>query len=524
MSNQTPRRSFFTGYWIPLTIVVIGLIAQIVNWSMVLIPKFGNSAQVVIGRNLYMLVAGLLLIWLLFTRQVSRQLKYSVFGLVAVAVGLGYLAIRDIENTGNNNYVFHFRWEKTQDERLAELKAKPVSIPVNKELDANAPKLTDFLGPKRDGIVPGPRLASDLAKNAPQELWRRPVGGGYAACVLSGGIAVTIEQREDEEVVVAYDLATGNERWTKGYPGHFRESLGGNGPRATPTIADNEVFALGASGVLVALDLATGTQKWQTNILKDASADNIQWGMCGAPLVTVDKVIVNPGGTESHGLVAYDRKTGKPAWSGGSSKAAYATPVLATLLGQEMVLIFDAAGAAGHDVQTGKELWRFPFSTANGINVAQPLALPGDQVFVSAGYDAGAVLLQIKKEGATWSATPLWQNKRLKCKMSSAIYYDGYLYGMDDGVMACLDAKTGDRKWKGGRYGHSQMLLRNNIFVIMGESGDLIFVAADPKTHRELGKLAVLPGGKAWNAPALAGNMLLLRNHFEAVLLKLATE
>lgn len=524
MSNQAPRRSFFTGYWIPLTILVIGVIAQIVNWSTVLVPKFGNSAQVVIGRNLYMLVAGLLLIWLLFTRQVSRQIKYSVFGLVAGVVAIGFLAIRDIENTGNNNYVFHFRWEKTQDERLAELKTKPASAPVNNELDASAPKLTDFLGPKRDGIVPGPRLAGDLAKNAPQELWRRPVGGGYAACVLSGGIAVTIEQREEEEVVVAYDLATGNERWIKGYPGHFKESLGGNGPRATPTIADNEVFALGASGVLVALDLATGTEKWQTNILKDASADNIQWGMCGAPLVIADKVIVNPGGTESHGLVAYDRKTGKPVWNGGNSKAAYATPVRATLLGQEMVLIFDAAGTAGHDIQTGKELWRFPFSTANGINVAQPLALPGDQVFVSAGYDTGAVLLQIKKEGETWSATPLWQNKRLKCKMSSAIYYDGNLYGMDDGVMACLDAKTGDRKWKGGRYGHSQMLLRDNIFVIMGESGDLIFVAADPKAHRELGKLAVLPGGKTWNAPALAGNMLLLRNHFEAVLLKLATE
>lgn len=524
MSNQSSKRSFFTGFWIPLAIVVIGVIAQIVNWSMVLVPKFGNSAQVVIGRYLYMLVAGLMLIWLLFTRQVSRTIKYVVFGLVMAVVGLGYLAIRDIENTGNNNFVFHFRWEKTQDERLAELKAVPVSAPATMELDASAPKLTDFLGPKRDGIVPGPKLAGNLTKNAPKEVWRRPVGGGYAACVLAGGLAITIEQRGEEEVVVAYDLATGNERWTKGYPGHFKESLGGNGPRATPTIADNEVFILGAGGLLAALDLGTGAEKWKTNILKDATADNITWGMCGAPLVTADKVIVNPGGTQGHGLMAYDRKTGKPVWNAGNSKAAYATPVLATIAGQEMILIFDATGVAGHDLKTGKELWRYAFTTPNGINVAQPLVLPGDQVFVSAGYDAGAILLQIKREGETWSVAPLWQNKRLKCKMSSAIYYEGHLYGMDDGVMACLDAKTGDRKWKGGRYGHGQMLLRDNIFVIMGEAGDLIFVAADPKAHRELGKLAVLPGGKVWNAPALAGNMLLLRNHFEAVLLKLATE
>jgi len=524
MSNANPKRSFFTGYWIPLTIVVIGVIAQIVNWSIVLIPKFGNSAQVVIGRNLYLLVAGLLLIWLLFTRQVSRQIKYVVFGLAGFLTLLTWAAIRDIENTGNNNYVFHFRWEKTQDERLAELKSIPVSASSAFELDANALRLGDFLGPKRDGIVPGPKLISDLGKSKPTEVWRRPVGGGYASCVLAGGLAVTIEQRGNEEVVVAYELASGNERWTMAYPAHFKESLGGNGPRATPTIADNEVFALGASGHLFALDLATGTEKWKTNILKDASADNVQWGMCGSPLVAVDKVIVNPGGTQSHGLIAYDRKTGKPVWNAGSSKAAYATPVLATILGQEMVLIFDAAGTAAHDLQSGKELWRFPFTSTNGINVAQPLALPGDQVFVSAGYDAGSIVLQIKKEDEKWSATPVWQNKRLKCKMSSAIYYDGYLYGMDDGVMACLDAKTGERKWKGGRYGHGQILLRDNLFIIMGEAGELIFVAADPKTHRELAKLPMLPGGKAWNAPALAGNMLLLRNHFEAVLLKLATE
>lgn len=528
MSSDTPRQSFLRRFWIPIAMIAVGIIIEVVNWTTtitaeVLLPQFANSAQMVLGRNIALLFAGFLFIWLLFTKQLSKTVKYSAIGVVLFLAAGFAASIRSIENTGNNGYVFHFRWEPTQDQRLAQFikTAKPASLSA---LDASAPRFTDFLGPNRDGIVPGVKLITDLSKNAPKELWRRPVGGGYASFVLGGGLAVTIEQRGEEEMIVALDLKTGTERWTRGYPGHFKESLGGNGPRATPTIADNEVFALGASGLLVALDLETGKEKWQTNILKDASAGNITWGMCGAPLVTADKVIVNPGGPQDHGVMAYDRATGKPLWHAGSSKAAYSTPVLAKLAGVEQVLIFDSNGVAGYELKTGTELWRHLFPTFNGINVAQSLALPGDQVFISAGYDAGAVLVQVKKDGDKWSVAPVWQNKKLKCKMGSAIYYEGHLYGLDDGILACLDAKTGDRKWKGGRYGHGQLLLRNNVLVIQAESGDLVLVAADPAAHKELAKLPMLPGGKTWNAPALAGNLLLLRNHFEAVLLELATD
>lgn len=532
MSTALPPKPFLRRFWIPLSILALGIIVEVVNWSMVLIPTIGRSAQVVLGRNVVMLIAGLLLIWLLFTRQVARKTKYMIFGGVLGLVGIAAASVREIENTGDNQYVIHYRWEKTQDERLAEFKKQAGSTGKGDAaveaktvtLNPNAPKLGDFLGTRRDGVVPGAKFVTDWAKSPPKERWRRPVGGGYAACVLGGGLAVTIEQREDNEVVVAYDLQTGNEAWTKAYPGHFKESMGGNGPRATPTIADTEVFALGADGTLAALDLATGKEHWKTNILTDAKATNIQWGMCGAPLVVGDKVIVNPGGKPDHGVVAYDRQTGKKLWNAGNGKSGYASPVLAKLKGQDTILIFDAEAVAGYHPDTGKELWRHPFPTPSGITVAQPLALPGDQVFISAGYDAGALVLQLDYNGDAWSTKPLWQNKKLKCKFSSAVYHKGYLYGMDDGVMACLDAKTGERLWKGGRYGHSQILLRNDLIIIMGENGEVYLVAADPKAHRELTHKPLLPGGKAWNAPSLADNILLLRNHFEAVLLELTPE
>ncbi|MBX3420194.1 MAG: PQQ-like beta-propeller repeat protein [Pirellulaceae bacterium] len=528
MSDKAqPSKSFFRRFLIPIVLIDTLIVIEIINWSTnitseVLMPQFGAAAQTVLGRMVAFLFGGLLLLWLLFTRQVGRKPKAIVFGCVAlIAAGLA-ASIRTIENTGDNGMVIHYRWQPTPEQRLASYqrsasKESPPAIP----LDPSAPQMTNFLGPARDGIIPGRLLNSNLSQTAPRELWRRPMGGGYAACVLAGGVAVTIDQRGEEEVVVALDLKTGQDRWTRGYAGHFIESMGGNGPRATPTIAGDEVFALGASGLLVALDLATGNEKWKTNILEDAGAQNIKWGMCGAPLVTADKVIVNPGGAKDSGLVAYDRATGQKRWSGGGSEAGYASPVLGTIHGSQQVVIFDAVGVAGHDLENGAELWRFSFPTFNGINCGQPLVLPDNRVFISAGYDAGSVLLQIGHEGDQWTVAPVWRSKRLKCKMGTVIVHEGFAYGLDDGILCCVDMNNGERKWKSGRYGHGQILLRGTTLVIQAESGDLVLVAAEPERHRELAKIPMLPGGKTWNAPALADNLLLLRNHFEAVLLEM---
>lgn len=529
-ATESTQRSSWLRYWIPLSIAAMAGVFELVNWTTnltaeKLVPQYATSAQTVLGRMVFQLAVGAILVWLLVTRQVSWKLKKAVFGTVALGVGLLFACIREVENTGNNNYVIRFRWEKTQDERLAEFqKESQKSTSLDAQLDPLGPIFTDFLGPKRDGIAAGPTLITDYNTSPPQELWRRPVGGGYASCVLSGGLAVTIEQRADQEVIVALDLATGADRWTRGYDGHFQEKLGGDGPRATPTIADNQVFALGAAGLLVSLDLASGAERWKTNILADANANNITWGMSGSPLVTADKVIVNPGGQNDSGLVAYDRQSGQRVWSAGKNKASYASPVLANIDAVEQVLIFDADGLAGHELDSGHELWRFAFKNPNGISTCQPLVLPNNQLFVSAGYDAGAVLVQVSHTDSNWTTQEIWTSKQMKCKMGSCVFLNGYIYGLDDGILACIEATSGKRQWKGGRYGHGQFLLRNDVLVIQAESGELALVAADPAKHRELAKISMLSGSKAWNAPALAGNLLLLRNHFEAVLLKLPTQ
>jgi len=172
------------------------------------------------------------------------------------------------------------------------------------------------------------------------------VGGGYSGFAVEGNALVTLEQRRDQEVVVCYDTASGAERWTYAYSALFAETLGGNGPRATPTIAGDSIYSLGAKGKLVCLDLKSGALRWEADILKENK--NILWGMSGSPLVYEDVVVVNPGAqtAESAGreLVAYDRKSGKEKWHGGTHQAGYSSPMLATLAGRRQIVLFDGEG------------------------------------------------------------------------------------------------------------------------------------------------------------------------------------
>src|SRR5678815_904014 len=205
--------------------------------------------------------------------------------------------------------------------------AKPVAaVPTG-----SAPYWTDFRGPNRDGDYREAPVMADWPAAGLTPLWKQPVGGGYASFVVARGRAFTIEQRGAQEVVAAYDVPTGRELWTNSWAAEFRESMGGDGPRATPTWSDGKVYALGATGELRALDDANGKVIWRTNILSDSDARNLDWGMAAAPLVVDDTVIVLPGGPDGRSIVGYDRATGKRAWSALGDKQAYCSPMLVTL-------------------------------------------------------------------------------------------------------------------------------------------------------------------------------------------------
>jgi outer membrane protein assembly factor BamB len=516
--SELPSAAKWRGFlrWgIPVVVAIVWAASVSVFW---LRPADRHAR--VMGVMSSSLLAGLVLLgwWLLFS-GVAWKLRLAV---PACAVLFFMVAIRDVQFTGDMVPIVSFRWNKTPDEALEQHRREQATgdeLPTVDLAPGSATNFPEYRGRRRDGVVTGPPLARDWEKGPPQPLWRQPVGGGYASFAVAGNLAVTIEQRRDMEAVVAYDTQSGRERWAHDYSAHFVERLGGPGPRATPTIAGDAIYSLGATGILVCLDAQTGSYRWAVNILKDN--DNVSWGMSGSPLVYDDVVVVNPGSQREEkkgwSLVALDRGTGAVKWHAGNGKAGYSSPMLATLAGKPQVLLLDGEGLSGYDAAGAGELWRFDFPTYQGINVCQPVVLDGDQVFISAGYDVGGVLLQVAESASKWSVTPKWRNKAMRCKFTSPVAYQGHLYGLDEGVLTCLDAATGERKWRDGSYGHGQLLLAGDLLVILAESGELALVEATPKEHRELGIFPALDesSGKTWNYPALADRKVFVRNHRE---------
>ncbi len=461
------------------------------------------------------------LVWLLlFSRLGWRQRLFPVVALLVVAGGVKLLT--RVEGTGSGIGLprLVWRWQPTADERLAALTAsaptrKPAAVtPAAAEARFRFPQ---FLGPERTGRVDDVKLARDWAAQPPRELWRRPVGLGWSGFVVAEGLALTQEQRGEDELVAAYTLTGGEPVWAHTNRTRFREWQGGDGPRATPTIVSNRVYAFGATGILDCLELATGRPVWSVDVLATNRLDNLTWGKSSSPLVADGRVIVSGGTTTVRGALAFAADTGNFLWADNGDAASYASASAVTLAGRPQILINGARATAGLDPVTGKRLWEFAWGNEQMPKAAQPVVVSSNRVFVSAGYSMGCLLLEVGPDAqGTWAATEVWRSRSLKTQFNNIAVRDGHLYGLDDGFLACVDVATGKRVWKDGRFGSGQSLLVKDLVLLQAETGFVALAEAKPDGFTELGRLNAL-SAKTWNNPALAGPYLLVRNDQEAV-------
>jgi outer membrane protein assembly factor BamB len=299
--------------------------------------------------------------------------------------------------------------------------------------------------------------------------------------------------------------------------------MGGDGPRATPTWDDGRIYALGATGELRCLDAATGKQIWGRNILSDNRASNLEWGMSGAPLIVDDKVIVQPGGSPGRSVVAYNKLTGEPVWRALDDRQAYVSPMLVTLGGARQILVVSSNRVVGLTPENGSLLWEYPWNTSMGINCSQPIVVDANRFFISSGYGKGAALVEVKKDGGGFAARTVWENTMMKNKFNNSVLYNGHVYGLDEGILTCIDVETGQRKWKGGRYGYGQLLLADGHLIVLSDTGELALVKASPDQHTEVAKFSALEG-KTWNHPAIADGRLLVRNATQMACFNLAAQ
>jgi outer membrane protein assembly factor BamB len=298
--------------------------------------------------------------------------------------------------------------------------------------------------------------------------------------------------------------------------------MGGDGPRATPTIAAGKVYALGATGILDCLDAASGRLIWTHDILKENGLPNTVFGKSSSPLVTDGLAVVTGGMARKSTLLAFSCAAGSLAWQAGKDEASFSSPMLVTLDGTRQIVCVNAASVTGHDPKDGHIFWEYTWP-GKMPRCAQPVALGDDRLFLSASFNAGCALLRVKKGGdGSFGAVEVWKNRNLKSEFSNIVLRNGFLYGLDDGILACIDLATGERKWKDGRYGHGQVILVDDLLLVQAEKGPVALVEASPAGYHEAATLNAL-AAKTWNSPALAGEFLLVRNDQEAVCYRLAT-
>lgn len=554
--NSQPRTRSRFGFllkWMLIFFAVMQLVMRTV-WE----PVWGDAIKNLITYSQLLLSALCILIWWFFCSPFARQQVLGI-GLPVVIVLVGWIAsIHSIDFDGDMVMNIRYKWEKTPIQKLAEFRqsSEQASTELIEELGEFAPEdMPAYRGINRDGVVIGPPLKTNWDSDPPIELWRHPIGGGYSSFAIVDPVAITMEQRDLDEAVVCYDIGTGQEFWVHSYPAKF-DALGGPGPRSTPTIHGNAVYSFGCYGDLFCLELKTGEPRWHVNVLQQFGLPTTTWGMTASPLIHDGKVIVNIGGLKDdtkaaldqtgNGLVAYDPESGEFAWASeglpnpnlemsqfktgveaiagipGLTLPGYSSPMLAELAGEQVILNFDGVALRGHDPRNGRQLWKFPYVAGDFINVAQPLVFAGDRVLISSGYGTGTTMLQIKKQVEQWEVAELWATTRLRCKFSSPLQFDGYIYGLDEGLMVCIDPQTGERLWKGrreglrGKYGHGQMLLTDHSIIVLTESGDLVLIDPSPQELKVQGIVSVLSDDmKTWNPLTIAYGKAFVRNAAE---------
>jgi outer membrane protein assembly factor BamB len=467
---------------------------------------------------LVVLIALLLgLIWFLFLSRVSWRLRGQILALLALTI-FGLTKALRVDGVVDGTGLPKLAWSWAP-RHHAPLAALPVAAATGVNPSATAlPDVADvpqFFGPNRDGVVRNAKLAPDWNATPPKQLWRAPVGAGWSAFAVVGGRAFTQEQRGENEAVTCYDLRSGQLLWAYTYPAHFQQWQGGDGPRATPTVLDGRVFAIGATGILNCLDAATGKRLWSHDVLTEHKLENLTWGVSASPLVFDDTVVVTGGLTHGSTVIAYRRSDGAPQWQAGTDKASYSSPALATLAGRRVVLSLNAGTLTAHDPATGEILLNHPWSDEKWAKASQPVVIGGNRVFISSGYGAGCELIEVTAGAdGKLTATQIWKNLRMKTQFNSVAARDGYLYGLDDGLLACVEISTGARKWKDGRYGSGQTLLVDDLVIVQSEPGEVVLAAAKPDGFQELGRIPALHA-KTWNNPTLAGRYLIVRNNEE---------
>ena len=465
--------------------------------------------------------------------------RRTIFAVLLATIGFGFTTLLRADGMWSDaKLTLHWRWTPTNEDILVEEKRnepKSVSV-ISPELASGLvnPEWPAFRGGDRTSRHRGALVSSQLPRTF-EPVWKISVGPSWSSFAVAGNLLFTQEQRGDNEAVVCYDARSGKELWIYEVKTRFEETIGGPGPRATPTLAmvatadgssTPSLFSLGANGTLVRLDPMTGKSLWEQELQKVADREPPTWGFSSSPLVVGSNVIVHAGGTEKKGTLAFDVSTGDLVWSAVSGDHSYGSPQLSEILGEDLILMSSNNGLEILDPADGSMRLNYEWKS-QGYRALQPQVFGGDTVVIASGIGTGSRRIKLTRSESSGNldAEEVWTSMNLKPDFNDYVAFDGHLYGFDGSIFTCIDLETGKRTWKGGRYGKGQVLLleESGMLLVASEKGEVVLLKTDPNSHNELARFQAIDG-KTWNHPVVVGDRLFIRNGQEAACFQLPTD
>jgi outer membrane protein assembly factor BamB len=371
-------------------------------------------------------------------------------------------------------------------------------------------------GRNRDAISHETGLLSQWPKSGPKQVWKATgLGKGYSSIAIADGKIFTMGDLDNRgEAVIALQASDGKRLWAA----KVGERWNDGGPRCTPTVDGDSVYALSPHGDLVCLAASDGKELWRKNLKKDFGGRMMSgWGYSESPLVDGDKLICTPGGSEAT-LVALDKKTGKTIWKckvPGGDGAAYSSVIAADLDGRRQYIQFLGHGVVGVAAEDGKFLWRYDKPSNGTANCSTPI-VHDPFVFAASAYGAGGALAKISHNN---SPEVVYATKSMKNHHGGMVLVDGYLYGANGGngetpALVCLDFESGKVMWEERKAGKGSIAYANGMLYYRDEGGQMLLVEANPKKYVERGRFSQpdRKGAPAWQHPAIANGKLYLRD------------
>jgi outer membrane protein assembly factor BamB len=366
---------------------------------------------------------------------------------------------------------------------------------------------SQWRGPNRDGKSAETGLLKSWPAGGPPLAWRVTGAGiGYSSFAASGGRLYTMGGRANREYVIAFEAASGKKVWETPI-GQLFSNDRGDGPRGTPTIDGDRLYALGGSGDLVALDVKTGKPVWAKNVIRDFGGRNISWGLSESPLIVNDRLLVQAGGPNAS-IVALNKTTGAVLWRNHSDEPGYSSEVVAKIGDTQQAVFFTASRALGVSVRDGRELWSYDRVANRTANIATPI-VAGNRVFVSSDYGTGAALLELSPTGAR----EIYFTRDMRNHHSTSVLIGDHLYGFSGSILTAMRLADGTVAWRDRSVGKGSLIYADQRLYLYSENGVVGLAEPNPTAYREHGQFRIETGSlPTWSHPIITGGKLILRD------------